>query len=245
MKGLCRQGERPALIPARGQLGRGQGGREHSPGRVEASSPESLPLRAETPLPTKPALPVGRGWAAAVGRCRLMAQADYQRNGCWGRRKERDGGNLEGLAVSSLERGEGGHVGQEALPGCSFCSEVASARTGAGGHGVWATRGKWSEGSGSGPAFPLKAKGLDGKRDTPNKLSALGHGAPHPAHLPEVRQEAWLLYTPRSPEFPEPQTPDFLSTLPSPSYFTVPPSHTPSPVSRLTVRPTTMTVVEL
>lgn len=52
-------------------------------------------------------------------------------------------------------------MGQEALPGCSFCSEVASARTGAGGHGVWATRGKWSEGSGSGPAFPLKAKGLE------------------------------------------------------------------------------------
>lgn len=78
---------------------------------MEASSPELLPLLAETPLPTKPALPVGRGWAAAVGRCRLMAEADYQRKGCWGRRKERGGGNLEGLAVSSLERGEEGPCG--------------------------------------------------------------------------------------------------------------------------------------
>lgn len=65
--------------------------------------------------------------------------------------------NLEDLVVAW--RGKEGAIWIiQVLPDYSFCSEVASARTWAGGQGVLAALGKWSEGSGSGPAFLLKVK---------------------------------------------------------------------------------------
>ena len=61
------------------------------------------------------------------------------------------------MVGGSLETG-GGDGTTWALPGCSICSEVASDRTQAGGHGALAALGRWSEGPGSGPAFPLQVK---------------------------------------------------------------------------------------
>ena len=56
------------------------------------------------------------------------------------------------------------------------------------------TLGKWSEGSGSGPAFPLKAKAkallslLPRNKCTPNKPSVLGALSPQP--LPTSQSSA-------------------------------------------------------
>lgn len=50
--------------------------------------------------------------------------------------------------------------GQQVPPGYGFSSKAASGRIGAGVRGALATQGKWCQGSGTGPAFPLKAKVL-------------------------------------------------------------------------------------
>lgn len=100
-------------------------------------------------------------------------------------------GNLEGPAVVWREK-EGGNLGNWALPGCGFCSEVASDRTQAGGQGVLAPLGKWSEGSGSGLAFPLKVKALEFYQVTsvpPRKPSVLRAPSSSPAHLLELSQD--------------------------------------------------------
>lgn len=99
-------------------------------------------------------------------------------------------GNPEGPAV--VWREEGAMWAIKALPGCGFCSEVASGRTQAGGQGVLAPLGKWSEGSGSGPAFPLKVMALEFYQVTsvqPRKPSVLRAPSSSPAHLLELSQE--------------------------------------------------------
>ena len=82
----------------------------------------------------------------------VQAQAGHQRMGAGGERKGGDGNQK---AQQYEREGRGGLITEE-LPGCRLCREVASDRTRAGGQGVSATLGKWSEGARSGPACLLK-----------------------------------------------------------------------------------------
>lgn len=78
------------------------------------------------------------------------------------KRQEGEGKAWEGTGQQVAVRAREGRSsgGGQLLPGCGFGSGAVSDRTWAGGPAVWATLDKWSEGLGSGPAFPLQEKAL-------------------------------------------------------------------------------------
>ena len=122
---------------------------EHEGGRRERTGQQLWPLGAKTLLPTKTLLPCGKEPAPAAGPFRLrqiIREWGLGEKEKWGTETRRPGSSLRGR----------GDLTTEKLPGCGLCREVTSDRTWAGGQGVLATLGKWSEGSESSPTSPLK-----------------------------------------------------------------------------------------
>lgn len=108
---------------------------------------------------------------------------------------------------------------QQVSPGCGFSNKAASGRIGAGVLGALAIQGKWCRGSGTGPAFPLKAKVLVRILQDPS----LYQGPSALAHC-DVSGEDWGLLTPSVPTSRVPPPTDW--KVPPTPHFSVWQSHT-------------------